>query len=42
MGEFNMNYKMKAKKERRRSAQEQDLLTPDRYFKKKHCHSEND
>jgi len=41
IGEFNINYKKKTKRERRGSAQEQDLLTPDRYYKARGAHSEN-
>lgn len=41
IGEFNINYKKKTKRERRGSAQEQDLLTPDRYYKARGTHSEN-
>ena len=41
IGEFNINYKKKTKRERRGSAQEQDLLTPDRYYKVRGTHSEN-
>lgn len=41
IGDFNANYKKKSKKERRGSGQEQDLLTPDRYYKVRRSHSEN-
>lgn len=40
MAEFTTNYKKKAKRERRGSAQEQDLLTPGRYNKIKSYNSE--
>lgn len=42
LNEFTLNYKKKAKKQRRCSDQGQDLLTPLRYQPKPRCNSEND
>jgi hypothetical protein len=41
INQFGLNYKKKAKKQRRGSAQTQDLLTPERYQQNKRCSTEN-
>lgn len=42
LNEFGLNYKKKAKKQRRCSDSGQDLLTPIRYNQKPKCNSENE
>lgn len=42
INEFGLNYRKKAKKQRRTSGQGQDLLTPDRYLPVNKCATEND
>lgn len=42
INDFGLNYRKKAKKQRRASGQGQDLLRPDRYTQPNRCATEND